>query len=74
MLPYFDWALTEDCFAEGWCDRLLPFIDAGKPVFAAEYTDTGMTLDGFCSEANSMRINAVLKHRELGVYRETCQA
>ena len=73
LLPYFDWALTEDCFAEGWCDQLLPFIDAGKPVFAAEYTDTGMTLDGFCSEANSMRINAVLKHRELGVYRETCQ-
>ncbi len=73
LLPYFDWALTEDCFAEGWCDQLLPFIDAGKPVFAAEYTDTGMTIDRFCSEANSMRINAALKHRELGVYRETCQ-
>ncbi|MBP63036.1 MAG: endo alpha-1,4 polygalactosaminidase [Planctomycetaceae bacterium] len=72
LLPHFDWALTEDCFAEGWCDQLQPFIAAGKPVFAAEYTDTGITLDRFCSQANSMGINAILKHRELGVYRETC--
>ena len=41
-------------------------------MFAAEYTDTGMTLDRFCSEANSMSVNAILKHRDLGVYREAC--
>jgi endo-alpha-1,4-polygalactosaminidase (GH114 family) len=72
LLPYFDWALTEDCFDEGWCDQFQPFIAAGKPVFAAEYTDTGITLDRFCSQAKSMAINAILKHRELGVYREAC--
>ena len=48
LLPYFDWALTEDCFDQGWCEELIPFIEAGKPVFAAEYTDTGITLDEFC--------------------------
>lgn len=39
LLPYFDWALTEDCVADDWCDLMTPFIEAGKPVFAAEYID-----------------------------------
>ena len=72
LLPHFDWALTEDCFAEGWCNQLQPFITAGKPVFAAEYTDTGITLERFCSQAKFMGINAIVKHRDLGVYREAC--
>ena len=72
LLPHFDWALTEDCFAEGWCHQMLPFLAAGKPVFAAEYTDTGMTLNRLCSEENSIGFNTLLKHRDLGVYRESC--
>ena len=62
------------CQEDGASDsiRFLPFIAGGKPVFAAEYTDTGMTLDRFCSEANSMSVNAILNHRDLGVYWEAC--
>ena len=73
LLPYFDWALTEDCFAQGWCQDLRPFIGAGKAVFAAEYTDTGMTVDAFCAQANDMDIDAILKHRDLDAYREACR-
>ena len=73
LLPHFDWALTEDCFAEGWCGQMLPFLAAGKPVLAAEYTDTGMTIGLLCAEENSQEFNAILKHRDLGVYRESCQ-
>jgi hypothetical protein len=29
LLPYFDWALTEDCFFQGWCASMTPFITAG---------------------------------------------
>lgn len=72
LLPYFDWALTEDCFDQGWCNQMLPFLAAGKPVFAAEYTDTGMTLNRLCAQDNSKEFNAMLKHRDLGVYRESC--
>jgi hypothetical protein len=72
LLPYFDWALTEDCFDQDWCDQVLPFINAGKPVFAAEYTDTGITLDQFCPQANSMNFNAILKHRDLDAWRQAC--
>jgi predicted small lipoprotein YifL len=72
LLPYFDWALTESCFAEGWCKLVAPFVAEGKAVFAAEYTDTGMTLDELCPMAEALNFNAMLKHRELDSYREIC--
>ena len=70
--PYFDWALTEDCFAQDWCEQMSVFIQAGKPVFAAEYTDSGITLDQFCPRAKAMKINAMLKNRNLDAYRQAC--
>ncbi len=73
LLPDFDWALTEDCFDQGWCNRVAPFIAAGKAVFAAEYTDTGLTLDQFCPQANALNFNAILKHRDLDAWREACR-
>ena len=72
LLPYFDWALTEDCFDQGWCEEMLPFINAGKAVFAAEYTDTGITLEQFCPQARAMNISAILKNRDLDGWREAC--
>ena len=70
--PFFDWALTEDCFDEGWCEDMLPFIRAGKAVFAAEYTDTGIRLEDFCPAAQSLGFSAILKHRDLDAWREAC--
>lgn len=37
--PYFDFAVNEECFEEGngACDKLAPFIAAGKAVLSAEY-------------------------------------
>lgn len=72
LLAYYDWALTEDCFDQGWCGELSPFIAAGKPVFAIEYTDTGAQTSQFCPQARQLGINAMLKHRELDAYRVGC--
>jgi len=72
LLPYFDWALTEDCFAQGWCDQVRPFVVAGKAVFAAEYTDTGITPAQFCPQAATLGFNAILKRRDLDAWRATC--
>jgi hypothetical protein len=72
LLNDFDWALTEDCFDQGWCSDMLPFIQQGKPVFAAEYTDTGMTLDKFCPQAKQLNFNAILKQRDLTATRWVC--
>ena len=72
LLAHFDWALTEDCFDQGWCGELLPFINAGKAVFAAEYTDTGVDLDQACRRAKELKISLIMKDRELDAARAGC--
>ncbi len=75
LLPCFDWIVTESCFAEGWCAAVQPFIDARKPVFAIEYTDTlsiAQFLDQVCSQAAAMQTSAILKHRQLDAWRQAC--
>jgi hypothetical protein len=37
LVDYFDFAVNEQCHEYDECDALQPFIDAGKPVFNAEY-------------------------------------
>ncbi len=68
----YDWAMTEDCFAEGWCEQMMPFIERGKAVFAAEYTDMDMTTGRFCHEAAALGISAILKNRELDSWWAPC--
>jgi hypothetical protein len=72
LLGYFDWALTEDCFDEGWCGEMSAFVDSGRAVFAAEYTDTGMTLRAMCGEAELLGFDAILKNRDLDRFVEAC--
>ena len=75
LLPYFDWGLTEDCFVGGWCAEMLPLIEAGKPVFAAEYTDEisyEEFIDDICPQAETLGFYAFLKNRDLDEYRAEC--
>lgn len=72
LLPYFDWALTEDCFAEGWCEDMTQFIRMGKPVLAAEYTDTGARIDQLCQQAKQLNFSLILKNRKLDAWQQTC--
>lgn len=72
LVSDFDWALTEDCFDQGWCEQMSVFIAAGKAVFAVEYTDTRITLDEFCPQALDQNFSAMLKHRDLDAYQSAC--
>lgn len=72
LLADFDWALSEDCFDQGWCEQILPFVQSGKAVFAAEYTDTGVRLEDICAQAGALRFSVILKHRSLDAFRQTC--
>lgn len=72
LLPHFDWALTEDCLAEGWCADLQPFVAAGKPMFAAEYTDNDVSEAQLCAAAEAMEFAVILKNRELDAWRAGC--
>jgi hypothetical protein len=72
LLPYFEFAIAEDCYDQGWCADLLPFIAAGKPVFAAEYTDTGVDFPAACAWGREHRFSFIQKDRDLTALRNTC--
>ncbi len=70
LLPYFDWGLNESCFSYDECDLLLPFIQAGKPVFVIEYD---LTPQEFCAQANNMNFNAIQKNLKLNEFYSPCR-
>ncbi|GAC1391483.1 MAG: endo alpha-1,4 polygalactosaminidase [Candidatus Saccharimonadales bacterium] len=70
LVSYYDWALDEECFEFGGCEKMIVFTSAGKAVFNTEYgLDTGQ----FCPEANRLNFNSIRKHKELDAYREVCR-
>jgi hypothetical protein len=70
LLPYFDWALNEQCFQYNECDLLLPFVQAGKPVFGIEYQGDPAE---FCPQANAMNFDFLKKRLELDAWRIACR-
>lgn len=75
LVSHFDWAMTEDCFADEWCEEMAPFTDAGKAVFAAEYTDqltTNQFLNQVCPQAEALNLDVILKDRDLDAWRLGC--
>jgi hypothetical protein len=70
--PYFDFAVTEDCFEYGWCEMLSPFLEAGKPVFAIEYTDTDVDFEAACRQADQLGLSMLLKNRDLDAFLFSC--
>jgi hypothetical protein len=72
LLPYFDFAISEDCFDQGWCAEMQPFITAGKAVFAAEYTDNQIDFAAFCAQSDRLQISPILKNRRLDSWVAFC--
>ncbi len=73
LVDSFDFAVTEDCLSDGWCDQDAAYLDAGKPVFAIEYTDR-MSESEFAAAcaAQTVGFSFVLKHRDLDAWRVGC--
>jgi hypothetical protein len=72
LLPYFDWALAESCFSQGWCASLSPFVRNGKAVVVIEYTDDQARLNGMCEQALALRFSLLRKKRDLDAFRQDC--
>jgi hypothetical protein len=70
LINYFDWQLNEQCFQYNECDLLLPFIQAGKPVFSIEYQGNPAS---FCPQANSMNFDTLQKNLDLDAWRVACR-
>lgn len=69
LLPFFDWALSEECFFYGECYLLTPFILADKPVFVIEYQ---LTPEEFCFQARKLNVIGLRKNRELDAFHFSC--
>jgi len=72
LVGVYDFAVTEDAFYYGWAEELLPFIQAGKPVFAAESTDQPGDFEKFCEQSQELGFSTILNHRDLDVWLKTC--
>lgn len=70
LLPSFDWTLNEQCFENHECDKIMPFISAGKAVFNTEYN---IPPASFCGDANQRNFNSLYKKVELDAYRVACR-
>lgn len=71
LVPFFDFAVNEQCFEYKECDRLSPFIQAGKPVLGIEYSGNA---DIFCPKANAMSFSTLKKRMDLDAWRLDCLA
>ncbi len=72
VISDFDWALVEDCFAQGWCWEMSPFVKAGKAVFSVEYTDNRIDFTKFCTRMKQLKFSPLLKRRELTPWSRRC--
>jgi endo-alpha-1,4-polygalactosaminidase (GH114 family) len=62
LLPYFDYAVNEQCHRYHECDRLDAFVEAGKAVFGVEY---GLRTSEFCPKSNDHDFNFLKKDLDL---------
>jgi hypothetical protein len=77
LLPYFDFALNEECWHYSECTTAQngsygydQFVAAGKAVFGVEYS--GST-SSFCPKANAQNFNWLKKKLALDSYRVACR-
>ena len=71
-LAFFDFAITEDAYYYNWIQDMLPFVQAGKAVFAAEYTDMDVDFAAACAWGRKHNVDFILKNRILTAWRGTC--
>jgi len=72
LIRSMDFVIVEDCYDQGWCQYVLPYAQAGKPVLAAEYTDTGVDFAAACRWGQGKGISFILKDRDLTSWLRTC--
>jgi hypothetical protein len=69
LVSHFDFAVNEQCAQYRECESLVPFIQAGKAVFHAEYD---LPADQFCPVTRTLGLSSVRKRLTLDAWRETC--
>ncbi|MEU4113492.1 endo alpha-1,4 polygalactosaminidase [Kitasatospora sp. NPDC028055] len=69
LLPDFDFAVNEECSQFDECDRVAPFVKAGKAVFHVEYK---LDTDQFCARTKALGFSSMQKKLDLNAWRKPC--
>ncbi|MFD9686454.1 endo alpha-1,4 polygalactosaminidase [Kitasatospora sp. NPDC059146] len=69
LLPDFDFAVNEECSQFDECDRVAPFVKAGKAVFHVEYK---LDTDQFCAKTKALGFSSMQKKLDLNAWRKPC--
>ncbi len=74
LVDAFDFAVNEQCHEHDECNLNEPFIDAGKPVFNAEYADEFVDdPDSMCAASFELRLRTLVLPLDLdGSFRISC--
>ena len=62
LLPYFDFAINEQCQQFRECSTLQPFLNAGDAVYQVEYK---LSTSKFCPQANAASRSGIVKTFDL---------
>lgn len=73
----FDFSVNEECHAYDECEQLAPFLDAGKPVFNAEYAESASEAEALsatlCSRAHAANTRTIILPWDLDdTFRVSC--
>ncbi len=64
LVQYFDFAVNEQCHEYDECEGLTPFVEAGKPVFNAEYEDSYVrdadAREALCADAAALNLRTLV--------------
>ncbi|HEX6498167.1 MAG TPA: endo alpha-1,4 polygalactosaminidase [Micromonosporaceae bacterium] len=69
LVDTFDFAIDEQCVQYQECDKLVPFIRAGKAVFHVEYDTPN---EQFCPQTRALGFSSMRKNRDLDAARWPC--
>jgi hypothetical protein len=65
LAPHLDFAMTENCLADGWCAAMAPYAEAGKAVLAAEYDVPRAHWPALCAQARAAGLSLLFVRRAL---------
>ncbi|MFE4514185.1 endo alpha-1,4 polygalactosaminidase [Kitasatospora sp. NPDC056783] len=69
LLADFDFAVNEECAQFDECERVAPFVKAGKAVFHVEYK---LDTNQFCGKTKSLGFSSMQKKLDLNAWRKPC--
>jgi hypothetical protein len=73
LVKVFDFAVVEQCYAQGWCSRFSPYTRRNRLVVDVEYgIGERRFLRGACPLAAQYRETAILKRLALTAWRVAC--